>query len=141
MQQSRDVHILTPDLPDDAIIRELYRLKSASLLRGFRGSPPRDMSAAARIIATLGRLLLAEPTIREIDLKPVVIYPDGEGAVALDAPMLAAPYPRTLELRNPHYREMITASRHSPTTGHGFPRLHSCGRSRDRLPVRSQSSS
>ncbi|HEY0124403.1 MAG TPA: acetate--CoA ligase family protein [Rhizobium sp.] len=87
----KDVRILTPDLPDDAIIRELYRLKNAPLLRGFRGSPPLDVGAAARIIATLGRQLLAEPTIREIDLNPVVIYPDGEGAVALDALMLTAP--------------------------------------------------
>ena len=87
----KDVRILTPDLPDDAIIRELYRLKNAPLLRGFRGSPPLDVDAAARVIATLGRLLLAEPAIREIDLNPVVIYPDGEGAVALDALMLTAP--------------------------------------------------
>ncbi|MGY5800684.1 acetate--CoA ligase family protein, partial [Rhizobium sp. LEGMi12c] len=88
-----DVRILTPDLPDDAIIRELHRLKNAPLLRGFRGSPPLDVNAAARIIATLGQLLLAEPAIREIDLNPVVIYPDGEGAVALDALMLAAAEP------------------------------------------------
>jgi acyl-CoA synthetase (NDP forming) len=94
----RDVRILTPDLPDDAIIRELYRLKNAPLLRGFRGSPPLDVAAAARIIATLGRLLLAEPTIREIDLNPVVIYPDGEGAVALDALMLTAPCTPAFEL-------------------------------------------
>ncbi len=88
-----DVRILTPDLPADAIIRELHRLKNAPLLRGFRGSPPLDVSAAARIVATLGQLLLAEPAIREIDLNPVVIYPDGEGAVALDALMLTASEP------------------------------------------------
>ena len=45
----------------------------------------------ARIIATLGRLLLAQPAIREIDLNPVIIYPQGQGAVALDALMLVAP--------------------------------------------------
>lgn len=88
-----DVRILTPDLPADAIIRELHRLKNAPLLRGFRGSPPLDVNAAARIVATLGQLLLAEPAIREIDLNPVVIYPDGEGAVALDALMLTASEP------------------------------------------------
>ncbi len=89
----KDVRILTPDLPEDAISRELHRLKNAPLLRGFRGSPPLDVNAAARIIAALGQLLLAEPAIREIDLNPVVIYPDGEGAVALDALMLAVTKP------------------------------------------------
>ncbi|MDO7836731.1 acetate--CoA ligase family protein [Sphingobium sp. HBC34] len=82
----QDVRLLTPDLPLDAIIAELFRLKGAPLLRGFRGSPPLDVPAAARIIATLGRILLAEPTIGEIDLNPVILYADG--AVALDALML-----------------------------------------------------
>ena len=63
----------------------------AALLRGFRGAPALDVDAVARIIATLGRLLLAQPAIREIDLNPVIIYPQGQGAVALDALMLVAP--------------------------------------------------
>jgi len=42
----------------------------------------------SRIIATLGRVLLAEPTIREIDINPVIVYPEGQGVVALDALML-----------------------------------------------------
>ena len=87
----QDVRLFTPDLPLDAIVRELHQLKQAALLRGFRGAPALDVDAVARIIATLGRLLLAQPAIREIDLNPVIIYPQGQGAVALDALMLAAP--------------------------------------------------
>jgi hypothetical protein len=34
-------------------------------------------------------LLLGTPGIREIDLNPVVVYPRGRGAVALDALILA----------------------------------------------------
>lgn len=83
-----DVRLLTPDLTIDAIIGELHLLKSAALLRGFRGAPALDVAAVAHIIATLGRILRAEPSIREIDLNPVVVYPDGQGAVALDALML-----------------------------------------------------
>lgn len=84
----QDVRLLTPDLSVEAIIAELYKLKQAALLHGFRGSPPLDVEAAAQIVATLGRLMLAEPTIREIDLNPVVLYPQGQGAVALDALIL-----------------------------------------------------
>ncbi len=84
----QDVRLLTPDLPIDAIVRELHLLKSSALLRGFRGSPALDVEAVAQVIATLGRLLLAEPSIREIDLNPVLAYPAGEGAIALDALML-----------------------------------------------------
>lgn len=87
----QDIRLITPDLPVEAIAAELHKLKQAVLLRGFRGSPPLDVEAAAQIVATLGRLMLAEPSIREIDLNPVVLYPDGKGAVALDALMLTQP--------------------------------------------------
>ncbi|PZU56986.1 MAG: CoA-binding protein [Sphingobium sp.] len=86
----QDVRLLTPDLSTTAIVAELHKLKQAALLRGFRGSPPLDVEAAAEIIATLGRLLIAEPSIREIDLNPVIVYPRGQGAIALDALMLTA---------------------------------------------------
>jgi hypothetical protein len=79
-----------PDLTVEAIIRELHQLKQAALLCGFRGSRGLDVAAVAKMIVTLGRLLLAEPTIREIDLNPVIVYPEGAGAVALDALMLTA---------------------------------------------------
>jgi hypothetical protein len=43
------------------------------------------MRAVADIVRRLGELVAATPAIREIDLNPVVVYPEGEGAVALDA--------------------------------------------------------
>ena len=87
----QDVRLITPGLSLEAITAELHHLKQAPILRGFRGSPALDVEAAAQIIHTLGRILLSEPSIREIDLNPVIIYPEGEGAIALDALMLAAP--------------------------------------------------
>lgn len=84
----QDVRLLTPDLTVDGIVRELNLLKSAAILRGYRGSPALDIEAVANLIATLGRILLSEPGIRELDLNPVIVYPKGEGVVALDALML-----------------------------------------------------
>jgi acyl-CoA synthetase (NDP forming) len=84
----KDVRLLPPDLTVDGIIRELLMLKSAPLLQGFRGSPPLDIAAVADLIARIGELVLAEPSIREIDLNPIILYPRGEGAIALDALML-----------------------------------------------------
>lgn len=83
----QDVCLLVPDLPIDAIVKELYGLKSGALLRGFRGSPALDVVAVAQIIRSVGALLRAQPSIQEIDLNPVVVYPVGHGAVALDALM------------------------------------------------------
>jgi acyl-CoA synthetase (NDP forming) len=83
-----DVRLVPPDLTRDAIIAEMRKLKSAALFDGFRGSPALDIGAVADIVMAVGCLLAAEPSIREIDLNPVVVYPVGEGAVALDALML-----------------------------------------------------
>ena len=84
----QDVRLLPADLDADGIARELYMLKSGALLRGFRGSPALDVDALADLIARVGRLLLAERGVRELDLNPVVVYPQGEGVLALDALML-----------------------------------------------------
>jgi len=80
-----DVVTLAPDLGVDAIARELRRLKGAALLGAFRGSPARDVEAAATIAAKLGAFVMAHPEIAEIDVNPVVVYAEGEGALALDA--------------------------------------------------------
>lgn len=84
----QDVRLFTPDLSLEAIKDELLKLRQSPLLTGWRGSPSLDVEAAARVIATLGRLLATEPSIKEIDLNPVIIRPAGEGVVALDALML-----------------------------------------------------
>ncbi len=84
-----DVRLLPHDLTHDAIVAELRALKQGALLDGYRGSPALDVDAVARLIAGLGRVLAGTPSIREIDLNPVVVYPRGEGVVALDALILA----------------------------------------------------
>ncbi|WP_422057211.1 acetate--CoA ligase family protein [Sphingomonas sp.] len=84
-----DVRLLPHDLTHDAIVAELRALKQGALLDGYRGSPALDIDAVAKLIAGLGRVLAGTPSIREIDLNPVVVYPKGDGVVALDALILA----------------------------------------------------
>ena len=81
-----DVRLFTPDLSEQAIMAGLMRLRQAALLAGYRGSPALDVVALAGLIRKVGAVLLAEPRIAEIDLNPVILYPDG--LVALDALML-----------------------------------------------------
>lgn len=86
----QDVRLLPCDLTPEAIERELHLLKSAAILRGWRGAPALDVAAVAALIVRLAQVLIAEPSIREVDLNPVVVHPVGEGVVALDALMLTA---------------------------------------------------
>jgi len=84
----KDVKLFTPDM-DAALVHEgLLELKQAALLRGYRGSPALDVAALAELIVTMGRVMSGNPSIREIDLNPVILHPEGEGVVALDALML-----------------------------------------------------
>jgi acetate---CoA ligase (ADP-forming) len=80
-----DVRLLPPDLPPPAIVEELYRLKAAKLLRGFRGAGPVDVDAVAHAASLVGRLMLTVPEIVEIDVNPLVAHAAGKGVTALDA--------------------------------------------------------
>jgi acyl-CoA synthetase (NDP forming) len=84
----KDVVLLTPDLSVDQVTAKLMTLKQAPLLKGWRGSPELDVPALAALIVELSRVMAGNPSIREIDLNPVIIHPKGEGVVALDALML-----------------------------------------------------
>lgn len=80
-----DARLIPANLPAAEIAKEIMKLKCAPLLNGFRGAAPADVAAAAEIVAKIGQLVQAEPRIKEIDVNPVVVYPAGQGAVALDA--------------------------------------------------------
>lgn len=80
-----DAVLLPHDLDRQSIVDAILGLRMAPLLTGFRGAPPADVDAVADIVMALGRVLAGTPEISEIDLNPVVVYPKGEGALALDA--------------------------------------------------------
>ena len=63
-------------------------LKSAPLLSGYRGSPPRDRRALAALIARVSLLAVEYPDITELDLNPVLVLPEGRGARIVDVRIL-----------------------------------------------------
>lgn len=81
----RDVRLLPLDLAVPEIRRELSKLKAAALFKGFRGSAIPDLEAVADVAARIGRLMVRNPDIREIDINPLVAFEEGQGVMALDA--------------------------------------------------------
>jgi acyl-CoA synthetase (NDP forming) len=78
-------------LPVDANGAEamLRALKGFRLLDGYRGAPRADVSAAATAIAALGEAVLAGgERLREVEINPLLVLPQGRGAVAVDALVL-----------------------------------------------------
>ena len=78
-------------LPVDAAQAEamLRSLKGFRLLDGYRGAPKADVAAAAKAIAALGEAVLAGGgRLREVEINPLLVLPQGNGAVAVDALVL-----------------------------------------------------
>jgi len=80
-----DARLLPAQASKSEIVAALGRLKGAALLGGLRGSAPRDIDAIAQVAAAIGALMQADERIIEIDVNPVNVYAQGEGALALDA--------------------------------------------------------
>jgi acetate---CoA ligase (ADP-forming) len=78
-------------LPVDAAGAEamLRGLKGFKLLDGYRGAPKADVAAAGKAIAALGEAVLAGgDALREVEINPLLVMPEGRGAVAVDALVL-----------------------------------------------------
>ena len=84
-----DARVMPAWLAPSAIADELRKLKGAVLLTGYRGKPALDIDAVAEIAAKLGQFVSAHPEVAEIDINPLVVYPSGEGAIAVDALIVA----------------------------------------------------
>lgn len=82
-----DIRMMPAGLPPAAIEKELDALKGAALLRGYRGSKPLDVAAVVELLDRLGRLVLEDGSIAEVEINPLVVYPQGQGVRILDVLM------------------------------------------------------
>lgn len=62
------------------------KTRASRLLAGYRGAPPADVAAFEDIVVRLGLICEAYADVIEaIDLNPVAVLPEGQGACVLDA--------------------------------------------------------
>jgi len=77
--------LLLPTTRQQAL-HALGQLKCAPLLNGYRGRPPADLNAVADIILAVAAMVENDPSaIMELDINPLMVLPEGQGAVAADA--------------------------------------------------------
>ena len=79
------VEIMPADISHARAVERIRAMKGSKLLGAFRGGKPHDVDALARIVIALGDAMRADPSIREVDINPVTLFAEGEGALALDA--------------------------------------------------------
>ncbi|MCF6148398.1 MAG: CoA-binding protein [Candidatus Kuenenia sp.] len=63
----------------------IQEIRSFPLLRGVRGEKSVDMDAIVENILRLSQLVTDFPEIIEMDINPLVVFPEGNGAIAIDA--------------------------------------------------------
>jgi acyl-CoA synthetase (NDP forming) len=65
-------------------------IRGAAVLQGIRGEKPCDIESVADLLVRLSHMLVDLPQIQEIDVNPVLVFPEGEGALAVDARVILA---------------------------------------------------
>lgn len=87
-----DIRLLLPPFDRDAVREAVARLRIAPVLAGVRGEPPADVEAFCRAVVAVGALMTANDAgVESLDINPILLAAEGEGALALDALVFAAP--------------------------------------------------
>jgi len=63
-------------------------IKAYNLLKGVRGMPPADIDSIKDCLLRLSQLLSDHPEIAELDINPLIVYPEGQGCVVADSRIL-----------------------------------------------------
>ena len=66
------VALLAPPEPGE-VANAVAQLSGRKLLQAIRGGPPVDIDALARVVDTVARLLVEDPSVAEVDCNPVMV--------------------------------------------------------------------
>ena len=82
----KDVAFRRCPLSEEDALAMIRCLRGFPLLDGARGRPKADVAALARALAALSRFgAAAGPRLASVDVNPLMVLPEGEGAMAADA--------------------------------------------------------
>lgn len=80
----RDVSFRLAPLREWTTRAIIEKSKAYKILQGYRGQPA-DIAKVSECLGRLSQLVLDFPEIEELDINPLIVYPLGNGARALDA--------------------------------------------------------
>lgn len=81
----KDISFKVAPLTSEDIDEMIENTLAGKLLKGYRGSAKADIKAVKEAIARLSQLSLDNPAISEIEINPLIVYPEGQGAISLDS--------------------------------------------------------
>lgn len=83
-----DVSFGVAPLDEKATEKMMERIKAYPLLKGFRGRKPRDLKVLKDTIMRLSQLAVDCPQIKELDINPLILLEEGQGAYVADAKLM-----------------------------------------------------
>jgi acetyl coenzyme A synthetase (ADP forming)-like protein len=81
----KDVSFSIAPISEQWAQKMIWDLKAFPLLSGYRGAPPADLEIIAECLERLSQMVLDFPEIRELDINPLMVFPQGQGAAVVDA--------------------------------------------------------
>jgi len=64
--------------------RMIQGIKGYKIFTGFRNKPKGDLDTVERMLVNLATLVAKHPEIKELDINPLLVHPEGEGATVAD---------------------------------------------------------
>lgn len=81
----KDVAFRLAPLSVEEVQEQIRSIRAYPLLRGVRGEAPADIAAIEETVLRVSQLVTDFPEIVEMDINPLVVHYEEEGAVVLDA--------------------------------------------------------
>lgn len=81
----KDISMRFAPLSENDIEEMIAELKAYPLLAGTRGKQPIDLEKLKEYLARLSQLAIDHPDIAELDINPLLVFPDGDRFRILDA--------------------------------------------------------
>jgi len=85
VEAMKDVSFRLAPMWETSAENMITSIKAYRVLRGIRGKPPADIKAAKLCILRLSAMVSNHPEIAELDINPLILYPEGQGCVVADA--------------------------------------------------------
>jgi acetyl-CoA synthetase (ADP-forming) len=79
----KDVTFRIAPITEEEAREMITEVKAYPLLKGYRNTPPADISAIVKILLSTSKLVMEHKEIKELDLNPVIVYE--KGAKTVDA--------------------------------------------------------
>jgi succinyl-CoA synthetase beta subunit len=86
----KDVAVRVAPIGEEEAFDALSATRISRVLDGWRGAPPADKKAVARVIAALSRFIADfADQVSEVEINPLAVFAEGKGCLALDAVIVA----------------------------------------------------